>query len=478
MVRRPPSSTLFPYTTLFRSPPCWPDRNPAPVCRSLAHHQIGGGRGQRLLQLRDMPVQGGQIDLLVHVVGHARQLDVAIAAVQPFAGPVLPGLIQRRHHLAAGLPVVQVERHQTGLLVAALPAQTGRLDHAHHEQVVVLRVEDVHVQLGCVFTFGPVQVAALDEGVVQLVTGGLEYEVVFGAGAVGKSHPVPVDGGDIPTRGDVAMPQMVEDQRIDHGVGLVHAVIGVRQTVVRGLAEDHADHGRIDALLERARQTTLAAEGVDGPAPDELGQEVVAPAQADIHAGGVVYGVHGDVRPGVAAADQQHPLALEYLGAAVIRRMHQFAAELPRQTGDVRLVQGAVGDQHAIESAPLLYTIALAEQHPAVPVRRQLDDPGVELVMASELEVRGVVVEVAAHLAVVRVGRHAVVHGEFGELGHALGRDQVSAVVHGAVRVVYVPQAADITVLFETDEGDSKLLQIACAGQTHGSGADDGIHVC
>src|SRR5690349_24236439 len=29
MIRRPPRSTLFPYTTLFRSDPC-PDRPPAP----------------------------------------------------------------------------------------------------------------------------------------------------------------------------------------------------------------------------------------------------------------------------------------------------------------------------------------------------------------------------------------------------------------------------------------------------------------
>src|SRR3989475_9260593 len=28
MIRRPPRSTLFPYTTLFRSPPVWPTRDP------------------------------------------------------------------------------------------------------------------------------------------------------------------------------------------------------------------------------------------------------------------------------------------------------------------------------------------------------------------------------------------------------------------------------------------------------------------
>src|SRR5256884_8736372 len=28
MIRRPPRSTLFPYTTLFRSRPAWPDASP------------------------------------------------------------------------------------------------------------------------------------------------------------------------------------------------------------------------------------------------------------------------------------------------------------------------------------------------------------------------------------------------------------------------------------------------------------------
>src|SRR5438876_6687037 len=39
MIRRPPRSTLFPYTTLFRSPPARPKRSPEtrlpPPCRSL-----------------------------------------------------------------------------------------------------------------------------------------------------------------------------------------------------------------------------------------------------------------------------------------------------------------------------------------------------------------------------------------------------------------------------------------------------------
>src|SRR3712207_8323579 len=33
MIRRPPRSTLFPYTTLFRSKQCWP----SPILPQLAH---------------------------------------------------------------------------------------------------------------------------------------------------------------------------------------------------------------------------------------------------------------------------------------------------------------------------------------------------------------------------------------------------------------------------------------------------------
>src|SRR6476620_12077896 len=40
MIRRPPRSTLFPYTTLFRSPPRRPPADPAPTGRR-------GGGGDR-----------------------------------------------------------------------------------------------------------------------------------------------------------------------------------------------------------------------------------------------------------------------------------------------------------------------------------------------------------------------------------------------------------------------------------------------
>src|SRR3712207_8323222 len=64
MIRRPPRSTLFPYTTLFRSP---------------AH---GGGRrrpsGQRLLVVLTPPVEHARPRLL----GHEGRAAVAVALVR------------------------------------------------------------------------------------------------------------------------------------------------------------------------------------------------------------------------------------------------------------------------------------------------------------------------------------------------------------------------------------------------------------
>src|ERR1017187_8425207 len=41
MIRRPPRSTLFPYTTLFRSPRHWPMPEPRCCCRRLNSRPIG-----------------------------------------------------------------------------------------------------------------------------------------------------------------------------------------------------------------------------------------------------------------------------------------------------------------------------------------------------------------------------------------------------------------------------------------------------
>ncbi|MOA24066.1 hypothetical protein D3C78_1447280 [compost metagenome] len=78
--------------------------------------------------------------------------------------------------------------------------------------------------------------------------------------------------------------------------------------------------------------------------------------------------------------------------------------------------------------------------------------------MLAQAEVLGVIAKVLADLLVPRVVRHLGGHGEFIEGGSALGRDQVRRLVHRAVRVADIPQAADIAVQLEADEGNSMAL--------------------
>src|SRR2546430_12956983 len=51
MIRRPPRSTLFPYTTLFRSRPCWPNPNASQHRLPTVRIACLNGLSQWLLQL-------------------------------------------------------------------------------------------------------------------------------------------------------------------------------------------------------------------------------------------------------------------------------------------------------------------------------------------------------------------------------------------------------------------------------------------
>src|SRR3989449_9643558 len=59
MIRRPPRSTLFPYTTLFRSPGLWPGRDEAREPRYRARHPQSRARSGDLLLLVRPAGQGG-----------------------------------------------------------------------------------------------------------------------------------------------------------------------------------------------------------------------------------------------------------------------------------------------------------------------------------------------------------------------------------------------------------------------------------
>jgi len=156
--------------------------------------------------------------------------------------------------------------------------------------------------------------------------------------------------------------------------------------------------------------------------------------------------------------------------------MQQLAGKVARQARQVGRMQGAVGDQHTVETPFALLAVALADQFPAILLALHLQHAGIELVMLIEAKLPGVVAKVAAHLAVVRVGRHLGTHGELAELGGALGGNQMRRVIHAAVRVIDIPQAANVTVQLETDEIDTVLLQLPSRAQAHGAGTYDGVH--
>src|SRR5438309_11751375 len=75
MIRRPPRSTLFPYTTLFRSSSCAPSSDPdtrdlgSAADRRLSAEQPGFGGGEFVVGQRALLVQGRE---LLQLIGHRR----------------------------------------------------------------------------------------------------------------------------------------------------------------------------------------------------------------------------------------------------------------------------------------------------------------------------------------------------------------------------------------------------------------------
>jgi hypothetical protein len=60
------------------------------------------------------------------------------------------------------------------------------------------------------------------------------------------------------------------------------------------------------------------------------------------------------------------------------------------------------------------------------------------------------IAEVALEFAMRRILGHLAVHREIRKFGHLLRRDQVRGLVHGRLRTVDVPEAADIGMQFES----------------------------
>src|SRR2546422_4877595 len=59
MIRRPPRSTLFPYTTLFRSPPLLGRKL---IKRDVERDSLGAGRASHFLVVDSVPRLGPRLD--------------------------------------------------------------------------------------------------------------------------------------------------------------------------------------------------------------------------------------------------------------------------------------------------------------------------------------------------------------------------------------------------------------------------------
>src|SRR3989449_11179367 len=69
MIRRPPRSTLFPYTTLFRSPPTLVGNERKTRMRAMRAEQFSGFKGLKLVDLPKPAVSDGRVLLRMTAAG-------------------------------------------------------------------------------------------------------------------------------------------------------------------------------------------------------------------------------------------------------------------------------------------------------------------------------------------------------------------------------------------------------------------------
>src|SRR2546426_8057425 len=92
MIRRPPRSTLFPYTTLFRSYLGLSEAAPATLRRAHAAHPISALQTEYSLWSRDPEDE---------ILPTCRELGIGFVAYSPLGRGFLTGQIRRFEDLAA-----------------------------------------------------------------------------------------------------------------------------------------------------------------------------------------------------------------------------------------------------------------------------------------------------------------------------------------------------------------------------------------
>ena len=254
---------------------------------------------------------------------------------------------------------------------------------------------------------------------------------------------------------------------------VTHLVIRDRQAEVRDVARAPAKHLE-PLLLQRPGQPRRREELVDrlALAADPLADHVDPAAQREVRLVGEVARVASDVDAAVPPADDDHPLARQLLGPAVVVRVHLDTVELTRERrlGPARVPVVAVGDHDRVVRASLAGREL--DLPTAVVIPRHVLDRGLERDRVANPEVVDVAIEVVADVAprriVVRAQREVRVRHPRTRGVHLQGRVTARA----PVRVLEHPEPADHRPRLEAVERHASLVKHLRRRDPTGAGSD------
>ncbi len=224
-------------------------------------------------------------------------------------------------------------------------------------------------------------------------------------------------------------------------------------------------------------------------APDQRAQHAVGRHTGDVlrHDPGAAAGrqhhrlrpfgdIDRDVDRRVADADDENPLALERIGDAVVVRVHRLAVERPREVGQARVGQVAIGDDHrpVVPRRPFAATRWLAGHREAAGGRGNGDDGAAEADALAQAEAVGVGLEVGQHLSVGGVVRQRLGEWEIRPAEALAGRIDVQAAVRrrGAAVIAVAPHPADVGSALDPLRRDPRLAQRLQRRQPGDAGTD------
>ena len=318
---------------------------------------------------------------------------------------------------------------------------------------------------------GPLEAIPLQEAEGLVVAGRQQDQVDFRRTAVGEDDLAALERPNVRLGRQLAAAQVVEHLGVQDRVGFEDPVVRFGQATAAEVADQQAQQQAEAPLAEAHGQLRHGlGEDIGGQPEDVLGDEVVAPAQAEECGIGRRGGVAGDVAAGVAGADDQHPLAAEDLGAAVADGVAELALET---AGDVRQM-GLPGHAVGADQAPVAAFLAARQRDPpARAVRHRPRDLALEDDMVVEAVGKGEGPQVGQDLPVVRIVRIVAGHGKVEEGGERLRGDEACRVVHRRAMILQVPDTAHITMPLdhlERHAGPQEGARLAEAGR---SGADN-----